>query len=1049
MSETSAAEIAPGCRVRLKRNPSRTGTVGEEVIGSGRRQKVLVHFVDGSEDHILLGELERDGQLSMAPLACISRGDYAGVQNLRTMVTHYRLSGRLANLIYSLNTTNTLFRAHQFKPVLQFLESPCNGILIADEVGLGKTIEAGLIWTELRARAEARRLLVVCPAMLRDKWRDELFKRFGVRAALVDASELLEYLQAAQHNPRQEFALVASMQGLRPPRDYEALDNQQGSARLARFLSEAAEADDRLLDFLVIDEAHYLRNAETQTNALGQLLRQVSDGIVLLSATPIQLRRSDLFSLIKLLDESVFPDEHSFDFSLQLAQPILQLRDEVMAGRVSQEQFVTTLRELMAEWKWFLADSQQLHGLLQEPPSDQVLSEVRSRGEIANRLDRIHPLSKLVTRTLKRDVEEDRVQREPVAFRATLSPLERQFYDQVTELVRQYCDRQNLLTGFILTIPQRQMASCMAAACRAWQQRITGADGLKIDETFYELEGDDPEQDYCEPDEMGSLVRALVEIAHSIGSYEQLKREDSKYGLLRDSLKKYLRQYPDKKIVLFSFFRQTLAYLHERLAEDGITSVVLQGGGGRQRNQQILQTFELPTGSQVLLSSEVASEGIDLQFSSLLINYDLPWNPMRIEQRIGRIDRIGQPEKKILIWNLMNADTIDERIYDRLLDRLDVFRQSLGRMESVLGDVVKKMTLSLFRHRLTAKEEQALIESNLLALEERRRREEQLEAEAPNLVAHGDFILNKVKAARELNRTITGEDIFVYVNDFLARHFPGSRLIPLDEGGSLYQCELSSAARVEFDVFIQERMQQGSTRLLSSRPLPLKFENMHGLKPADYERVAQDHVLVRFISNYQRQPGKLSGAYPVSAICLDGSRTPAIRPGVYAFAIFRWSFTGAVTREQLEYLAIPLDGEVFLSAEDSESLVNAAALYGEDWLSAKADIDPERAAERFDECRAMLATLFTDTVQRVREENQDRISLMIRVTTDRADSEVARLRTLMQRLQSEGKSAVVRMTSGKINRVWERLDARKQDLLQKRNMHAEDTPVVGGMIKVI
>ncbi len=1045
MFETIAEQILPGSKVRLKRNPARTGVVGSGVLGAGRREKLQVYFSDGSEDHILRGELELDGQLSMSPVACISRGAYGGAYDLRKTVTHYRLTGKLANLIYSLNTTQTLFRAHQFKPVLQYLDSPCNGILIADEVGLGKTIEAGLIWTELRAREEARRLLVVCPAMLRDKWRDELFKRFGVRAELVDANGLRERLLSAQHNPRQEFALIASMQGLRPPRDYEESERVQGAAQLARFLDEVADIDEQLLDLLVIDEAHYLRNPGTQTNALGHLLRNVAKGIVLLSATPIQLQRADLLSLIQLLDESAFPDKYSFEYSMQLAQPIVGLRDKVMAGKVNQALFVKTLSQLMQHR--MLANSHLLRSLLEKAPSDQMLQDARSRGEIANRLDRLHPLSKLVTRTLKRDVEEDRVQREPAALRATLSPIERDFYDQVTEQVRQYCDRSSLLTCFILTIPQRQMASSMAAACRAWQQRVEAEQDLQIEETINDLEGDDPEQDYREPGELGELVRALVGIAQSVGSYELLKREDSKYTLLRDNLKAYRKKFPGKKIVLFSFFRQTLAYLQERLDEDGISSIVLQGGEGRQRNQQILEAFEAADGPEVLLSSEVASEGVDLQFSSLLINYDLPWNPMRIEQRIGRIDRIGQPEKKILIWNIMNADTIDERIYDRLLDRLDVFRQSLGRMENILGNEVKKLTHNLLSHRLTVKQEMELIEHNLLALEERRRHEEQLEAEAANLIAHGDFILNKVRAARDLSRTITGEDIFIYVNDFI-RLFPGSWLIPQDEESGLYICELSSAARVEFDIFLQERMAHGSTRLLSPKPLPLKFENLHGGRIEGYERVAQDHVLVRFISHYLQQPGKRAESYPVSALTVAAERVCCIGRGDYAFAVFRWSFTGAVTRESLEYIAMPLAGGDFLSSDDSESLVNNAVLYGDDWLSAKGEVDGELAAELFDECRAKLDVLFNDTKQAAREENEDRIDLMIRMATERTDTEVSRLELLMQQLHRDGKEQAVRMTRGKITHAWQRLDARKQDLLQRKNLEAKSTFVVGGIVRV-
>ena len=156
----------PGDKVRLIANPGRVGVVGNETDGPAHRLRLLVNFLDGDEQFVLKGSLEKVEKEQAGPYQLMASGRYGRVSDLRGAITYYRLSGKLANLIYSLNTTNTQFLPYQFKPVLQFLDSPSSGILIADEVGLGKTIEAGLIWTELRARQDARRLLVVCPAML-------------------------------------------------------------------------------------------------------------------------------------------------------------------------------------------------------------------------------------------------------------------------------------------------------------------------------------------------------------------------------------------------------------------------------------------------------------------------------------------------------------------------------------------------------------------------------------------------------------------------------------------------------------------------------------------------------------------------------------------------------------------------------------------------------------------------------------------------------------------------------------------------------------------
>lgn len=139
------SELKPGDKVRVKTNPSRVGILTAEVDGPSHRQRVLVNFLDGSDDWLLLATLEKVESTPPSPYRTIKEGRFGRVEDLRGAITYYRLSGKLANLLYSLNTTNTQFLAYQFKPVMNFLDSPCNGILIADEVGLGKTIEAGLI----------------------------------------------------------------------------------------------------------------------------------------------------------------------------------------------------------------------------------------------------------------------------------------------------------------------------------------------------------------------------------------------------------------------------------------------------------------------------------------------------------------------------------------------------------------------------------------------------------------------------------------------------------------------------------------------------------------------------------------------------------------------------------------------------------------------------------------------------------------------------------------------------------------------------------------
>lgn len=960
-----------GDKVRLKANPGRIGILGNETDGPPARQRVLVNFLDGTEEFFLPGALEKVEKKAPGPYELIKQGRYGRANDLRGAITFYRLSGKLANLIYSMNSTNTEFLAYQFKPVLQFLDSPTNGILIADEVGLGKTIEAGLIWTELQAREDARRLLVVCPAMLCDKWKRELAHRFGVKANIVDANELLRQLEEVKHQPHQEFVLIASLQGIRPPRGWNDEDDpsKTASARLARLLNDS-DLEEPLLDMVIIDEAHYLRNQATQTYRLGKLLRPVAQHMIMLSATPIQMRNRDLFNLVHLLDEDAFPYEQSFEWTLRANAPIVDLRDRVLSSTITQQDFVSAVATAQA-LSWF-ENSEQLTYLRQYPPSDAELSSPRGRAEVADQLDRINPLSKVVTRTLKRDVQINRVERLPVVLKARMSPIEDIFYQQVTAAVQDLCEELEISEGFLLTIPQRQMASSMAAACGSWKARLdTVEEQQAFGEAAAELDADI--EDHARH-LGGTLLNELRAIAHEVGDAQALAANDSKFELLHRHLAEYWRQHQGKKVVLFSFYRATLYYLQRRLASGGIQAVVLHGGMDKQ---QALEQFEHPDGPHILLSSEVASEGVDLQFSSLLINYDLPWNPAKIEQRIGRIDRIGQQEEQILIWNLVYEDSIDDRVYERLLDRLGAFRQALGSMEAVLGEEMRKLAYELLSHKLTPEQMNRRIDSTAVAIENTQRRQIQLESEAANLIAHGEYIQNKVRAADEVGRYIRGEDLLAYVRDFFLRAFPGTRLVAQNDDSMLYRLELAASARIKFADFIQSQRLQGRTTLLTNNQLLLRFENRKGKPMSGVEVVSQDHPLVRFVGEQLRLAGSELGYYPVAALELSQTHLPQYRKGTYVYVVMRWSVSGSREIERLEYMARSLSHEELLDGNQAEQLVNTAALKGSDWLGAADQTDSERAAALQDDCRAELDERFRHFVEAQQREDADRVRLMV------------------------------------------------------------------------
>lgn len=1038
--------VQPGDKVRMIANPGRVGMVGNEIDGSPTRRRVLVQFLDGSEEFVLATSLEKVERANVGPYERIRDGQFGRASDLRGLITHFRLSGKLANLIYSLNTTNTEFLAYQFKPVLQYLETTRHGMLIADEVGLGKTIEAGLIWTELRAREDARRLLVACPAMLCEKWRDELRSRFGVAAEIVNANDLLKRLKEADRDRRASFALVASLQGLRPPSQRENAHDEtkipRASAQLAAFLRDV-ETKEPLLDLTIVDEAHYLRNPETRTHELGKLVRAASMGMLMLSATPIQLGSSDLFSLVNLLDEEGFPYEHSFTQLLRWNAPLVRLRDKVLSHRMSSAKFLKDL-DAVADAP-LLQDSRQIKYLQNHPPSDDDLASTSRRSELADQLDRVNPLSKIVTRTLKRDVQENRVERSVSVIRVEMAPVEQRFYAEVTERVREYCDGRDISEGFMLTIPQRQMSSCMAAASHDWAGKIRADE---LDETAYEAYGDEDDVRQ-KPKSLGPLLQQLASIVHSSADATRLEAADTKFAALLTHLEHYWSKNHGHKVILFSFYRGTLAYLERRLTGRGHTCFKLHGGDNKQA---IINAFRDHCGAAILLSSEVASEGVDLQFSSLLINYDLPWNPARIEQRIGRIDRIGQRQPKILIWNFVHTDTIDERIHDRLLTRLNIFKRALGSMEDVLGREIRALAYSLLSHRLSARDEMRRMEQTELALANRERQQERLEQEATSLIAHGNLIQDKVRAAKELGRFVRGVDLKHYVIDFFERHYPGCRFVQAANDELNYRVNLSTDARSSLEAFLSADRSLGTTHLLRLGETHVRFDNTAGTPQPGEERITQTHPVLKFITERVRLSGAGLGYQTVSATELTAGIETNVSPGIYVYAIARWSITGARTMERLEFSALHLDSSQRLGADDAERLANAAALSGRDWLSTHNVLDCRLASEAYEALQEDLDTRFARFSDMAEMENLDRIDQMVTSLRDHLRKEHDRFEQRIQaytQSQDQNKVRLIPAERGRLKRLELRFEERIAQLNLRTKLDKQNNFVSTGVISVV
>ena len=1035
-----------GSRVRLRKDPGRVGVVTGKTRSYGPRVRLQVQFPDRADwlpDYEL--ELVNDELNDVYEL--LARGRFGRADDLRRSLTFVHLSGRLANLVYSMGVTNSDFYAYQYKPVLNLLDSPSNGLLIADEVGLGKTIEAGLIWTELRARYDARRLLIICPAMLREKWCDELANRFGVEASILDARGLVQELRRPRHQVPDGRAFVCSMQGARPPRGWgPGVDNLGPTAALANVLEENKQADP-LFDLVVVDEAHYMRNPTTQTTRLGRLIRDVSEHLVLLTATPINLRADDLFHLLNLVDPDSFDDPQVFPEVLTANAPLIEAAQLVRDPKATADQVFGKLQE--AQSHNLLKKNAQLADICIRSTLQSAFVDNSTRVNLASRIDRINLLARSVSRTRKRDVNEWQVHRSatPEFIPLPVGSVEYRLYEAVTEAVRQYADINNAADGFLLASPQRQVSSCMYAATKSWMDRAHDAgmifEDLGLDETDDELERPTDPAASALPDQQAPLISHLANAILPNFDLKELRRVDSKYKRLLEILKGHLTEFADEKVILFSYFRGTLHYLKERLEEDGISCELLIGGL-KESKQDIINRFRTANNTQVLLASEVASEGVDLQFSRLLINYDLPWNPMKIEQRIGRIDRLGQKEPKIHIWNLLFEDTIDSRIYSRLMTRIGIFENALGGLEAILGEEVRQLTRDLLSKTLTPAQEEERIHNTRIAIEQNKRNEEELESEATKLLAHSDFILEKVKMANEFNKRITAPDLVAFVRDYLQQYWQGYQFYQLDLPTPLiYEISLPPKLAARLRAFVKDNQISGVTTLDQGRAVRCQFSNkVSRLKKDRFEQIGQFHPLVRMISEDLAE--KNEGFYPL--IAAECGTPDQDQPKLYGFALSRWHFHGLRQVEELRAQAIDLQTGNLVSSDQSWEIVNQARLSGTDWLNPNLDLETVDVEEAFSKCMSLLTDQFEQNRHERECENKDRSSFQISAAERHRDRLLISLEEVAERHRINN-SPMLRAQLGRIDKLKKNFEVKVESLRQKTDVESRQEEICYGVIK--
>ncbi len=644
-------------------------------------------------------------------------------EQLHAHLTSLQLLRPSTTNLYSLRTGRVKFVPYQYRPVTKLIRADRPRLLIADEVGVGKTIETGLIIKELRARMDLGSVLVICPKALvaERKWFVEM-KRFDEHFTALDGPLLRHCISETDLEgewPAQYAKAIVPFSLF----DSDLLFGATGRRNVQQKGLLELEPPPKF-DLVVVDEAHHIRNAETYLHQGIRYFCDNAEAVVFLTATPVQLGSEDLFTLLNVLRSDLIIDKSSFE---HMAEPNAHINRAVQETRAAQAGWTDRARANLgraAETEWgrlFLRESpdfQRAYDVLAEDAIDDA-----QRVGLTRTIEEFYTFSPLINRTRRRDIGEFTM-RKPETIEIPFTAPQQELHDRllgiIADILAFYHGSQNV--KFLMTTIRRQAASCLYGLVPLLDNILNGKlDRLEADESF---DGENGLQlDFVEAKR--AEIADLLTLARDLDPY------DPKVEAFLQALREK-QELTNNKALVFSTFRHTLAYLAGYLSQSEIRFGVVHGGVPDDERADLRRRFALPKSDadalDVLLSSEVGCEGLDFQFCDFLVNYDLPWNPMRLEQRIGRIDRYGQQSEAVGIVNIITPGTVDADIYERCLWRIGVFQHAVGGNEEILGDITQKLQAIADNFELSASERQQRLEQ--LADNEIRRLQEEQELEA-------------------------------------------------------------------------------------------------------------------------------------------------------------------------------------------------------------------------------------------------------------------------------------------------------------------------------
>jgi superfamily II DNA or RNA helicase len=845
---------------------------GPERIGGGTFW--LVRLDEDDETWFTEGELRKREVDRSSPAAWLTSRSLVDPANLARALTHLKLTSSLTDIVYSFNSTRTIFRVHQFKPVLKLVSSDNHRLLLADEVGLGKTIEAGLAWAELDARNPMRRVLVVCPGTLCAKWQLEMHRRFDRDLDLVDRNGFLRFCDTyEERGDGARLYGVASYGSLRQDAVLEALARRPPT-----------------FDLVIVDEAHAMRNPSSKTAELGELLAQNSEALLLLSATPVNLGSDDLFNLLRLLRPDEFVDPAAFRRQIEPNGFING------AGRLLRAQPPPTRSEVLdvlrqvestAEAARFRTDPvySDLIRFLSAGEKFRPADVLRVQGDLTS----LNTLSHVFTRTRKRDLRDHLVERRARTIPVQLTSNEQTLYEAsvgLVSLLRQLSS--GIGPGLSAVMPARQAASCLPAMT-SYLEELRVTKRVTTDQTEG-MEGEDDGEGTLVLDLTSGLdapIGKLIEFAETLGAV------DSKFDALLAGLRNH-EEANSKPVLLFSFFRRTLAYLQRRLTESGFRCQTMTGATPMKDRARIQTEFRRGD-FEILLCSEIGSEGLDFEFCQVVVNYDLPWNPMKLEQRIGRIDRFGQRSAVVFVWNFEIPGTIDTEIFLRLYRRIRIFEDSIGELEPILGSVVATLNRELASSELTSDEQERVALQFERAIERERQNLDRFDADRDRLLSADAYIEDSLEDARRHRRYVTAEEMERYVGGFVAAEGGTARLGKATDRGLRRPLQGSSVLADLLRSYGPRAGIQGFNdmvgRLEAGGVLPVAFDP-DAAAATDSEFLNLRHPIVRSIASYYGD--HKDELHPAGYL-----RIPAPDRRSWIFFIFLFTASGVVPSRRL------------------------------------------------------------------------------------------------------------------------------------------------------